>query len=89
MLFGVGLDRSGIKTTGKFAKWTGRGPAYLIRGEPDEEGKGQIDHILFVSLPWPSLAAVLRAAGSLYDFFKRSQHLGDLDSVKINRPKNA
>ena len=70
MLLGVEPGRSGIKFTGKLGKRAGTSPARSAIREPDEEAKGQIDHMLLADLTSPSLAAVLRSVSSAYDFFK-------------------
>ena len=48
-----------IKFTGKLGKCAGRGAAWSMRREADEEVKGHIDHMLLAGLSSPSLAAVL------------------------------
>ena len=78
-----------IECACKLGKRAGRGAAWSMRREADEEAKGQIDYMLLAGLSSPSLAPVLRSVSSAHDVFKRGQDFADLNPVKINWPENA
>ena len=57
----------------------------MIRRESNEEGKGEINHLLLAGFPSPAQTAILGHVSGENNGFKCGQNFADLHSVGINR----
>ena len=57
----------------------------MIRRESNEEGKGEINHLLLAGFPSPAPTAILGHVSGENNGFKCGQNFADLHSVVINR----
>lgn len=84
VLFPLDPGHHDIECACEVGKRAGRAAAWSMRREADEEGKGQIDHMLLADLTSPSLARVPGHISGEHDVFKRGQDFVDLNSVAMN-----